>query len=61
MSIQRKDGQRIEFTPQPDEPNVGQDASGEPALHELAHNGTIHTHRLGRQSVVVDWDPTSPK
>lgn len=61
MSIQRKDGQRIEFTPQPDEPNIDRDASGKPALRELVHNGTMHTHRLARQSIVVHGDQRPPR
>jgi len=61
VSIQLKNGQRIELTPQGDKPNAYLDANGKPATREIADKGTINIFRLAKQSIFVYWDTTPYK
>ncbi|MFQ6539740.1 MULTISPECIES: hypothetical protein [Aphanothece] len=61
VSIQLNNGQRIELTPQADQPNAYLDANGKPAMRELADNGNIHIYRLAKESIFVYWDTTPYK
>jgi hypothetical protein len=62
VSIQLKNGQRVELTPQGDKPNAYLDANGQPATREFADKeGKIHIYRLAKQSIFVYWDTTPYK
>jgi hypothetical protein len=61
VSIELKDGQRVELTPQEGKPNAYLDAKGNPAKREIADNGNIHIYRLAKQSIFVYWDTTPYK
>jgi len=58
VSIQLKNGQRIELAPDGTKPNAYLDANGKPATRELEDNGNIHIYRLAKQSIFVYWDTT---
>jgi len=61
VSIQLKNGQRIELSPHGDKPNTYLDANGKPATRELEDSGKIHIYRLAKQSIFVYWDATPYK
>jgi hypothetical protein len=61
VSIELKNGQRVELTPQGDKPNAYLDADGKPATRELADQGNIHIYRLAKQSIFVYWNTTPYK
>lgn len=61
VSIQLKNGQRIELSPRGDAPNTYRDAQGKPATRELEDNGKIHIYRLASESIFVYWDQTPYK
>ncbi|WP_198949727.1 hypothetical protein [Synechococcus sp. 1G10] len=61
VSIQLKNGQRVELTPVGNKPNAYHDSNGKPATRELENNGNIHIYRLAKQSIFVYWDTTPYK
>lgn len=61
VSIQLKNGQRFELSPQGSKPNAYLDANGKPAMREIDDNGKIHIYRLAKQSIFVYWDTTPYK
>jgi hypothetical protein len=61
VSIQLKNGQRIELSPHGDKPNTYLDANGKPATREFEDSGKIHIYRLAKQSIFVYWDTTPYK
>ncbi|MCP9927707.1 hypothetical protein [Cyanobium sp. CH-040] len=58
VSIQLKNGQRVELAPDGNKPNAYLDADGKPATRQLEDNGNIHIYRLAKQSIFVYWDTT---
>lgn len=61
VSIQLKNGQRIELSPHGDKPNAYLDVNGMPAIREIADQGAIQIFRLAQQSIFVYWDTTPYK
>jgi hypothetical protein len=58
VSIQLRNGQRIDLTAQGNKPTAYLDASGKPATREIADNGNMHIYRLAKQSIFVYWGTT---
>jgi hypothetical protein len=59
VSIQLKNGTRIELKPNESKPNAFFDAQGKPALREILESNRGHVYRLSNQSIFVFWD-TAP-
>jgi hypothetical protein len=61
VSIELKNGERVELAPDGTKPNAYLDANGTPATRELEDNGNIHIYRLAKESIFVYWDTTPYK
>lgn len=59
VSIQLKNGTRIELKPNESKPNAFFDAQGKPARREILESNRGHLYRLSNQSIFVFWD-TAP-
>jgi hypothetical protein len=59
VSIQLKNGQRIELKPNESTPDAFFDERGEPARREILEGNRGQIYRLERQSIFVFWD-TAP-
>jgi hypothetical protein len=59
VSIELKNGERVELAPDGTKPNAYLDANGTPATRQLEDNGNIHIYRLAKESIFVYWD-TAP-
>ena len=59
VSIQLKNGHRIELKPNESTPNAFFDERGEPARREMLECNRGQVYRLERQSIFVFWD-TAP-
>jgi hypothetical protein len=59
VSIQLKNGQRIELKPNESTPNAFFDERGEPAKREMLEGNRGQVYRLEKQSIFVFWD-TAP-
>lgn len=59
VSIQLKNGQRIELKPNESTPNAFFDERGEPAKREMLEANRGQVYRLEKQSIFVFWD-TAP-
>jgi len=57
VSIQLKNGQRIELKPNESTPNAYFDERGEPAKREILEDNRGQVYRLEKQSIFVFWDP----
>lgn len=57
VSIQLKNGQRIELKPNESTPNAYFDERGEPAKREILEANRGQVYRLEKQSIFVFWDP----
>jgi len=56
VSIQLKNGQRIELKPNESTPNAFFDERGEPAKREMLEANRGQVYRLEKQSIFVFWD-----
>jgi hypothetical protein len=59
VSIQLKNGTRIELKPNESKPSTFFDAQGKPAFREILESNRGHLYRLRNQSIFVFWD-TAP-
>lgn len=61
VSIQLRNGTRIELTPSGTTPNTYLDAQGKPVRREIMDANRGQIYRLAKQSIFVFWDPAPYK
>jgi hypothetical protein len=61
VSIQLKNGSRIELSPSGTTPDAYLDAQGKPVRREMLEANRGQIYRMAKQSIVVFWDPAPYK